>query len=79
MAVVEKFESSRWFNVESVPQSHTFPVEDRPGTEPIPVCNTIPVLSIGTSQKQDIVQDILKASEDLGFFQVRESLFSVVL
>ncbi|KAI3449760.1 hypothetical protein Pfo_006425 [Paulownia fortunei] len=64
---------SRWFNVQTVPQSHTFSLEDRPGMQPIPLCRTIPIIDLGSetnSERMDTVHKIIKASQEYGFFQV---------
>lgn len=71
---------SRWFNVESVPQSHVFPQEDRPGNEQIPVCNTIPIIDLGNNNSRMITIDkIIKASQEYGFFQVHIYIYSLSL
>ncbi|PIN23103.1 Iron/ascorbate family oxidoreductase [Handroanthus impetiginosus] len=63
----------RWFNVESVPQSHIFPLEDRPGQEPIPLCRKIPIINLGqhpNSERTDTIHRIIQASQEYGLFQV---------
>ncbi|KAL8548008.1 hypothetical protein ACS0TY_007342 [Phlomoides rotata] len=59
---------SRWYDVESVPQSHTFPGRDRPGEELIPVCRKIPIIDLGEGKYT--VEEVIKASQEYGFFQV---------
>ncbi|KAK6141634.1 hypothetical protein DH2020_024607 [Rehmannia glutinosa] len=61
---------SRWFNVQTVPESHTFSIEDRPGKKQIPLCRTIPIIDLANSERTEIVQEIIKASQEYGFFQV---------
>ncbi|XP_073049059.1 hyoscyamine 6-dioxygenase-like [Primulina eburnea] len=65
---------SKWFNVQSVPQSHAFSIEDRPGNDPIPACKTIPIIDLAnlkTSERIDsTLQQIIKAGQEFGFFQV---------
>ncbi|KAK6164468.1 hypothetical protein DH2020_001332 [Rehmannia glutinosa] len=61
---------SRWFNVQTVPESHTFSIEDRPGKKQIPLCRTIPIIDLANSERMEIVQEIIKASQEYGFFQV---------
>ncbi|MBA0709892.1 hypothetical protein Golax_024910 [Gossypium laxum] len=69
---MEKLVSS-WFSNKTLPQSYIFPPEARPGNHVIPRCNTIPVVDLSKALAHDrivIVQQILKASRDFGFFQV---------
>ncbi|KAL3518799.1 hypothetical protein ACH5RR_021388 [Cinchona calisaya] len=59
-------------NVRSLPKNFVVPLEKRPG-KPIPICKDIPVIDLGDSTKHrraDIVQQIIKASQDFGLFQV---------
>ncbi|PIN04040.1 Iron/ascorbate family oxidoreductase [Handroanthus impetiginosus] len=60
---------SRWFDVQSVPKSHIFSHEDRPGKEPVPVCRTIPIVDLGL-QRLEMVRKIIEASREFGLFQV---------
>ncbi|XP_057798091.1 hyoscyamine 6-dioxygenase-like [Salvia miltiorrhiza] len=60
--------ASKWHNVESVPETHIFPVEDRAGNEPIPLCHTIPIIDLANSHA---LHQIMQASKQYGFFQVR--------
>ncbi|KAA3468893.1 hyoscyamine 6-dioxygenase-like [Gossypium australe] len=69
---MEKLVSS-WFSNKTLPQSYIFPPEARPGNHVIPRCNTIPVVDLSKALAHDriaIVQQILKASQEFGFFQV---------
>ncbi|KAK8611777.1 hypothetical protein V6N13_131819 [Hibiscus sabdariffa] len=64
---------SNWFNDQALPQSYIFPPETRPGNHTIPGCSTIPVVDLSKASGLDrtgIVQQILKASREFGFFQV---------
>ncbi|GFP82898.1 hyoscyamine 6-dioxygenase [Phtheirospermum japonicum] len=65
---------SRWSNVQTVPESHVFPLDIRPGKEQIPLCKTIPIIDLGSyksnSEKLDSIHKIIKASQEYGFFQV---------
>lgn len=64
---------SKWFDVQSVPKSHTFSIDDRPGNDPIPACKTIPIIDLAklkTSERIDTIQQIIKAGQEFGFFQV---------
>ncbi|CAN4093320.1 unnamed protein product [Withania somnifera] len=64
--------NSKWFNVQSVPQSYTFPPEERPGDAPIPICDKIPVIDLGKCswEKMEIIKQLLQAGQEFGFFQV---------
>ncbi|KAL4341174.1 hypothetical protein GQ457_08G021010 [Hibiscus cannabinus] len=69
---MEKLVSS-WFNDRPLPQSYIFPPETRPGNHTIPGCNSIPVVDLSKASGHDrttIVQQILIASREFGFFQV---------
>ncbi|XP_039021675.1 hyoscyamine 6-dioxygenase-like [Hibiscus syriacus] len=69
---MEKLVSS-WFNDRPLPQSYIFPPDTRPGNHIIPGCSTIPVVDLGKASGCDrtgIVQQILEASREFGFFQV---------
>lgn len=66
---MEKQQDSRWFDVRSVPADYSFPVDDRPGQFPFPICHTIPVVDLSTD-KFGIVQQIIKAGQEYGLFQV---------
>lgn len=64
---------SNWFNVQTLPKDYIFPVEKRPGEElSTPICATIPVIDLGKAEydRKDTIQQILKASQEFGFFQV---------
>ncbi|KAA3468892.1 hyoscyamine 6-dioxygenase-like [Gossypium australe] len=78
---LEKLVSS-WFNNKTLPQSYIFPPETRPGNHIIPRSNTIPVIDLGNASAHDrtlVVQQILKASQEFGFFQVINHGISEVL
>ncbi|KAM3355938.1 hyoscyamine 6-dioxygenase [Capsicum galapagoense] len=68
--------SSKWYNVQSVPQSYTFPPEERPGETPIiPICHKIPVIDlekslVSSSEKMETIKQLLQAGQEFGFFQV---------
>ncbi|MBA0763960.1 hypothetical protein Gotri_013350 [Gossypium trilobum] len=69
---MEKLVSS-WFNNKTLPQSYIFPPETRPGNHVIPRCNTIPVVDLSKAlahERTAVVQQILEASQEFGFFQV---------
>ncbi|XP_050363392.1 hyoscyamine 6-dioxygenase-like [Argentina anserina] len=62
---------SSWFDVhQSVPETYVFPPEKRPGKLKVPVCKSIPVIDLGSHDRRDTIQQICKASQDFGFFQV---------
>ncbi|XP_059664398.1 hyoscyamine 6-dioxygenase-like [Cornus florida] len=69
---MEKLASS-WFDVQSVPESYIFPPERRPGKHIFPLCKTIPIIDLGKlegTDRSNISQQILEASQKFGFFQV---------
>ncbi|KAF5810571.1 putative oxoglutarate/iron-dependent dioxygenase, non-heme dioxygenase domain-containing protein [Helianthus annuus] len=65
---------ARWFELECVPKEYIFPTEYRPQNLESPVCDSIPVISLANSKAENghsqPVEEILKASQELGFFQV---------
>ncbi|XP_022727794.1 hyoscyamine 6-dioxygenase-like [Durio zibethinus] len=64
---------SNWCKSKPLPESYIFPPETRPGKLLVPICNTIPVIDLSKAEGQnrtDIIQQILKASQEFGFFQV---------
>ncbi|KAJ9564825.1 hypothetical protein OSB04_000791 [Centaurea solstitialis] len=64
---------SSWSNgVQSVPEDYVMPPERRAG-DTVSVCNEIPVIDLQENPKNnrsDIIQHILKASQEFGLFQV---------
>lgn len=73
--MAEKLVSS-WYNVvQPLPETYIFPLDVRPGklsTSPsISNCN-IPVIDLGSQghDRDQIIQQILEASQEFGFFQV---------
>ncbi|MBA0704966.1 hypothetical protein Golax_017187, partial [Gossypium laxum] len=69
---MEKLVSS-WSKNKPLPESYIFPPETRPGNLIVPTCKTIPVIDLCNAEgrnRTDIVQQILKASQEYGFFQV---------
>ncbi|CAL5432707.1 unnamed protein product [Camellia sinensis] len=61
-------------DVNTVPQKFVFPPEERPGDLPAPLCKGIPVIDLqqsgGHHDRADLLHQIIKASQDLGMFQV---------
>jgi len=69
---MEKFISNR-SSIESVPGDYVFPPETRPGNFQIPINKTIPIIDLSEAQNGDrtkTIQQIIKAAEEFGFFQV---------
>ncbi|CAL5357358.1 unnamed protein product [Camellia sinensis] len=70
------FLSSWSKDVNTVPQKFVFPPEERPGDLPFPapLCKGIPVIDLqqsgGHQDRADLLHQIIKASQDLGMFQV---------
>ncbi|KAB1213740.1 Hyoscyamine 6-dioxygenase [Morella rubra] len=65
----QKFLSS-WPNVGFVPESFVHPPEKRPGNLVVRPCKTIPVVDLEDDDRTQIIQHIMKASREFGFFQV---------
>lgn len=71
---------SSWPNVPFVPESYVLPPEKRPGKLVVQPCKTIPVVDFEGHDKTQIIQRIVKAIEEFGFFQVQpEPFFSIFL
>ncbi|KAJ0581376.1 putative hyoscyamine (6S)-dioxygenase [Helianthus annuus] len=66
---MEKLLSSWSSTVKSLPESYVFPVDSRPGDTTVPFCNTLPVVDLARD-RHDAVQQILRACQDYGLFQV---------
>ncbi|KAK9945120.1 hypothetical protein M0R45_010650 [Rubus argutus] len=62
---------SSWFDVhQSVPETYVFPPEKRPGKLNVPLCKSIQWLISPAMIARDTIQQIFKASQNYGFFQV---------
>ncbi|KAG5567433.1 hypothetical protein RHGRI_002846 [Rhododendron griersonianum] len=60
-------------NVQAVPESYILPEEKRPGDIPVPLCKDIPVVDLARVEglgRYEVVQTMMKASQDFGIFQV---------
>lgn len=69
---MEKLISSRII-VQSVQPSYILPPDRRPGDRVVPFCTNIPVIDLEGDldcNHADIIQKILEASQEFGFFQV---------
>ncbi|KAL2236433.1 protein DMR6-LIKE OXYGENASE 1 [Sesamum indicum] len=69
---MEKLISSK-HNIQHVPESYILPPEIRPGRAAIPSCKSIPVIDLHgniDSNRQDLVQRIMEAGQEFGFFQL---------
>ena len=76
---MHKLISNRGSSIQSsVPESYILPPERRPSV--VPPCKTIPVIDLqGLDQDpKDLVQQIIKASQEYGFFQVILCFFFLV-
>lgn len=58
---------SSWCYDGSLPESYVMPPETRPGNLIVPLGKSIPVVDL---EAHDPIQQILKAGEEYGFFQV---------
>ncbi|KAK2648640.1 hypothetical protein Ddye_016129 [Dipteronia dyeriana] len=63
---------SSLFDVQSLPETYVLPPEIRPGELSFrpDESNNIPVLDLGGHDRNEIVRQIMKASQEFGFFQV---------
>lgn len=63
---------SNWSKVESVPQSYIFPPGERPEELIAPFCDSIPIIDLQflSSNRADIINQIMKASKEYGFFHL---------
>lgn len=58
--------------LEAVPPSHCLPLHERP-VDPVEIVNTIPVIDLGKAKGDErpaVVQQLMKAFEEYGFFQI---------
>ncbi|KAI3773018.1 hypothetical protein L6452_04215 [Arctium lappa] len=65
---------SNWcMTVKSLPQEYVFPKDTRPGDQVVPNFENCPVIDLekaGSDDRNDIIQQVLQASQDCGLFQV---------
>ncbi|KAJ4726866.1 Hyoscyamine 6-dioxygenase [Melia azedarach] len=64
---------STWYKDKSLPENYIFPPEKRPGKFSVPSCDAIPVVDLSKAldhNRSDIIEQILKAGKEFGFFQV---------
>ncbi|TKY65045.1 Hyoscyamine 6-dioxygenase [Spatholobus suberectus] len=62
---------SSWYNLHSsVLSSYVQPPERRPGNAILASGKLVPVIDLGGHDRADIIRNILKSSQDYGFFQV---------
>jgi hypothetical protein len=79
METMEQRLISNWSKVNfSVPPSFVQPPECRPGKVTNPSSKTIPLIDLGGHDHAHTIMQILKASEEYGFFQVSVSKFSLI-
>ncbi|PWA72871.1 oxoglutarate/iron-dependent dioxygenase [Artemisia annua] len=65
--------TSNWSNVQTLPDNYIFPPDRRPGTKKILSSKDIPIINlerINGPERDQIIQQIIKSSEDFGLFQV---------
>lgn len=55
---------------EILPKNYVLPAGERPGLVDVPLCQNIPIIDLSAGPSQ-IIQEILHASQEFGFFQVR--------
>ncbi|OMP09751.1 Oxoglutarate/iron-dependent dioxygenase [Corchorus olitorius] len=61
---------SSWCYDGSLPESYVMPPETRPGKSIVPLGKSIPVIDFQHMDRNEIVEQIMKAGEEYGFFQV---------
>lgn len=64
---------SNWSDVQSMPENYVFPPDKRPGKLIFPDCKDIPTIDLEKAEgldRAEIIQQIMKASQEFGFFQV---------
>ncbi|KAI9181442.1 hypothetical protein LWI28_015050 [Acer negundo] len=63
---------SSLFDVRSLPETYVLPPEIRPGELSFrpDESNNIPVLDLGGHDRNEIIKQIMKASQEFGFFQI---------
>ncbi|KAG6394976.1 hypothetical protein SASPL_145567 [Salvia splendens] len=62
---------SNWLNpVENTPEKYIFPANQRPGSQPFPVMNDIPLIDLQHPNPQHIIHQIIDACQRFGIFQV---------
>ncbi|KAI3676457.1 hypothetical protein L1987_86066 [Smallanthus sonchifolius] len=64
---------SNWSGVQSLPETYIFPPERRPGNHKIPTSKDIPIIDLETidgPKRAQTIQQVIKASQDFGLFQV---------
>ncbi|KAH0714170.1 hypothetical protein KY284_007075 [Solanum tuberosum] len=61
---------SNWSNVEFVPKTYIFPPESRPGKLEFPVCTDIPLIDLAHNIPDETIQQVIRACQEFGFFQV---------
>ncbi|XP_004250131.2 hyoscyamine 6-dioxygenase-like [Solanum lycopersicum] len=61
---------SNWSNVEFVPKKYIFPLDRRPGKIKFPVCHDIPLIDLANNHPNDAIQQVIKACQEFGIFQV---------
>ncbi|XP_027149154.1 hyoscyamine 6-dioxygenase-like [Coffea eugenioides] len=64
---------SNWTDVQSTPETYVFPPDKRPGKLIFPECKDIPTIDLEKSEgleRAEVIEKIMKASQEFGFFQV---------
>ncbi|KAL5095763.1 hypothetical protein RYX36_000090 [Vicia faba] len=62
---------SSWYNLHpKVPDSYVQPLDRRPCNAVISTNKTIPVIDLAGNDRDEIIRNIIKSSEEYGFFQV---------
>ncbi|KAJ9547996.1 hypothetical protein OSB04_020539 [Centaurea solstitialis] len=70
---MENLLSSWCAGLKSLPQNYVFPEDARPGDQIVPIFKNCPVIDLEkaiSGDRNDIIQQILQACQDTGFFQV---------
>ncbi|KAM3373750.1 hyoscyamine 6-dioxygenase [Capsicum galapagoense] len=64
-----KLVSSWCKNVQTLPESYIFPPDERPGEIAVPLSGSSPIIDFNTDHAL-ILQQVIKAGQDFGYFQV---------
>ncbi|KAE8681777.1 RING/U-box superfamily protein [Hibiscus syriacus] len=61
---------SSWCYDGSLPESYVMPPETRPGDLIVPMEKSIPVIDLQRKDRKETIQQIMKAGQEFGFFQI---------
>ncbi|KAI3773006.1 hypothetical protein L6452_04203 [Arctium lappa] len=70
---MEKMVSSWCNTLKSIPQDYVFPEDTRPGDQIVPILKNCPMIDLEkavSGDRNDVIRQVLQASQDFGFFKV---------